>query len=506
MKGRRVVVVSAAPKDRRQTRFLSAALSAVVLLVLAGCGGRPYQLMPTPNIYATGQRDPFPDVPPALQNNRVDVLYLTDRALEPGSTPEHPTYGYKRSRSVAFGVAEVQFGKDVSWDQLVEASRTQKRSVDLPMTIARTTEIVRFPPTPKAIGELPESSAIAATQSAATMPTAAAPATTPPPAAAPTSAPAGASLREELDFDYRAALNELSAHLAQSPVKDVYVFVHGYNNTFYDSVTTIAQLWHFFGRQGVPLAYSWPAGHGGLLRGYTYDRESSEFTVYHLKTMLRVIAACPDVRRVHIISHSRGTDVATSALRELRLEIGGSRPTGAIETRQALKLGTLVLAAPDLDLDVVIQRFVTARIGRLPEQFAMYVCSSDKALGMSNWLFGGAMRLGELRSETFTPEETEDLRRAKTVQIIDARVSHAGAFGHDYFHSNPAVSSDLILLMRYQLPPGAENGRPLGGTGGGFWSIDDHYPATPKTATADKTAPNPTTAVNASNRAGPTRP
>jgi esterase/lipase superfamily enzyme len=183
---------------------------------------------------------------------------------------------------------------------------------------------------------------------------------------------------------------------------------------------------------------------------------------------------------VHIIAHSRGTDVAISALRELRLEIGGARPAGARETREALKLGTVVLAAPDLDLDVVIQRMVTARLGRLPEQFAMYVCSKDKALGMSNWLFGGAMRLGELRPETFTPEEMEDLRRARTVQIIDARVSKAGAFGHDYFHSNPAVSSDLVLLMRYHLPPGTENGRPLGGNGFGFWAIDDRYPHPPK--------------------------
>ncbi|MFB3076629.1 MAG: alpha/beta hydrolase, partial [Lysobacterales bacterium] len=29
---------------------------------------------------------------------------------------------------------------------------------------------------------------------------------------------------------------------------------------------------------------------------------------------------------------------------------------------------------------------------------------------------------------------------------------------HMYFHSNPAASSDLILLLRYGLAPGAENG------------------------------------------------
>jgi len=75
----------------------------------------------------------------------------------------------------------------------------------------------------------------------------------------------------------------------------------------------------------------------------------------------------------------------------------------------------------------------------------------------------------------FSPEELQVLRGLKTVQIVDARISDPGAFGHDYFHSNPAVSSDIIMLMRYHMNPG-ENGRPLGEDGKGFWIIDDKYP------------------------------
>jgi esterase/lipase superfamily enzyme len=261
----------------------------------------------------------------------------------------------------------------------------------------------------------------------------------------------------------------------------VYLFIHGYNNNFNDAVTTIAQLWHFLGRQGVPMAYTWPAGSTGLLRGYTYDRESSEFTVFHLKQMIRVIASCPDVQKINIISHSRGTGAAVNALRELHMEISGS---GRV-TRDELKLGTLVLAAPDIDLDVVIQQLTTVRLGRVPERFAMYVCARDKALGLSNWLFSGLQRLGQIKADVFTPEELEFLRSSKTMQIVDARISNAGAFGHDYFHSNPAVSSDLILLMRYKVPPGAEYGRPLRVDKKGFWVIDDSYPG-PEAATQVK--------------------
>jgi len=151
---RAIVVFDARRRPGHTRAAAAAAVMAVMLLSLSvatGCGGGPPQLMPTPNVYATGERDPFPDVPPELRNNRAEVLYLTDRAPEPGSTPENAAYGFKRSRSVAFGVAEVEFGRDVSWADLAKASRTAKRDVKLPMTLTRTTEILRFPPTPNAL-------------------------------------------------------------------------------------------------------------------------------------------------------------------------------------------------------------------------------------------------------------------------------------------------------------------------------------------------------------------
>lgn len=435
---------NSAHKPRSSILFEIACI--VCLIVMAGCSSQP-QLMPTPNVYAHGDRDPFPDVPAELQNNKVEVLYLTDRKPEPESTPENRSYGYGRSRSVAFGVSTVEIGKDVSWDQLVAASRTDKRSIKLPITVTQTKELVRFPPTPKTLIELPSS------MERATQPT-----TTP------------STLQAEIETEKAQCMAELSARLAKTPVKEIYVFVHGYNNNFNDSVMTIAQLWHFLGRQGVPIAYSWPAGHTGLLRGYTYDRESSEFTVYHLKEMLRFFASCPDVQKVHIIGHSRGTDVVVSALRELHLEMTG----GGKSTRDELKLSTIVLAAPDLDVEVMMQRMATVRLGRVPERFALYVCEKDNALGISNWLFGGGGRLGKLKSDIFTPQELEALRLTKSAQIIEARISDPGPNGHSYFHSNPAVSSDLILLIRYKLTPGSE--RPLGIDPKGFWFINDKYP------------------------------
>ena len=61
------------------------------------------------------------------------------------------------------------------------------------------------------------------------------------------------------------------------------------------------------------------------------------------------------------------------------------------------------------------------------------------------------------------------------LNLIDARVK-TGFIGHGYFHSNPAVSSDLILILRDDLDPGVENGRPLKKQATNFWEIHPGYP------------------------------
>jgi esterase/lipase superfamily enzyme len=445
------LIITSQPSRRVRTKaggvVLFALASIALLLSPAGCSSR-VNLMPTPNVYAWGNYDPFDEVPQSLKNNRVEVMYVTDR-LPADPAKDGVYYGIGRSRSAAFGVTELTIGKDVSWDELVKASRSGFRKEALELKITKTTELGRFEATPPRLVQVIHED----------------------PTSRPTMEPGEvdpAARQANLDFN-----RELSTRLAVTPLKEVYIYVHGVANTFNDANMTIGELWHFLGRRGVPIAYTWPAGKSGVLRGYTYDRESSEFTIHHLKQLLKLIASNPDVQKINILSHSRGTDVATSALRELYLEVKNSGQT----LGQTMKIGTIVLAAPDMDFDVVTQRLFTERLGQvMGHQSAIYICSQDKALGISNWLFSGGTRLGKLESKMFNPAEIEALRRSPKTQIIDAQIANAGAFGHDYFHSNPAVSSDLILLLRYQKEPGPENGRPLLVKENGFWSIDDKYP------------------------------
>src|SRR3954451_4277197 len=139
---------------------------------------------------------------------------MTDRKPEPDKKTGELKYGVKRSRSVAYGVATVEFGKDVAWADLEAASKTGKRKVELPMTITKTVEIGRFPDTPKSLIQSDVDSPIADT--AGTRPTA---------------------TKVERDEQIVRAEKLLSDRLAQVPDKEVFIFVHGYNNNFYDAVT-----------------------------------------------------------------------------------------------------------------------------------------------------------------------------------------------------------------------------------------------------------------------------
>ncbi len=409
-------------------------------LLLAGCAGHP--LMPTPNLYVDGTVNPFPDVPAELQSNRVELLYLTDRVPEKDAGDRF-NYGYGRSKSLAWGIATVSLGRDISWPELVEASRTKERSRQLNVELLSVDERGRGPGTP-------------------------------------------APFRIEKGFpksdpevvakvQKHAALlhQELSRRLRLTGRKHVYIFVHGYNNTFEDAALGAAELYHFGGRRGVPLVYSWPAGHPGLLKGYGYDRESSEFTVHHLKLVIRAVSALPEVEQIQIIGHSRGTDVVLAAVRELFIEAWAK----GVSPREMYRIDNLVLVAADLDIQVVEQRLVGERINAGVSQLLVYTSPRDQAIGFAESLFASPRgRLGKLKLSSLTAQEKEhmeDYEWVKTVTFINFSGT-SEQYGHSYFRTDPRVSSDLILHFD-GIPPGSPE-RPLESKGFGFWEIPEGYP------------------------------
>jgi esterase/lipase superfamily enzyme len=225
------------------------------------------------------------------------------------------------------------------------------------------------------------------------------------------------------------------------------------------------------------------------LFGYNVDRESSEFAVEHLKKAIRMIADTPGVERIHLLGHSRGTDVLASALALLNVESYVTRTT----LTRRFKIVNVALIAPDLDFDVAAAKIFSvvsdpdlpygdapnARgVFPIPElRVTIYVSPQDKALTVSEFLFGSLIRLGRLQASTLRKEDIDRARKAGLLDVISVSGT-TDMFGHSYFTSNPDVSSDLIALIRYGAKPG-DPLRPLVEVARPFWRVrtpDDSSP------------------------------
>jgi esterase/lipase superfamily enzyme len=393
--------------------------------------------MPTPNLYTDPGVYPANEIPENLRSNQVELLYVTDRTRETdqnGGT----FYGAGRSTSAAYGSVVVEIGNAEPWEDLVEASQTGKRKQELLLRIHSVQEHARFPETPY-----------------------------------PFSVVDGTIVEdEETRVEYEQTADKFRRHLvarlASLQRKEVIVFIHGFNNTFQSSALVLAELWHFTGRRGVPVLYSWPAASGGLF-GYFIDRESGEFTIFHLKEFLRLLADTPDIQRIHIIAHSRGTDVMTTALRELVIE---SRSAGRNPLKD-LRVSNLILAAPDLDFEVVRQRLIAEKFGPAIGKITIYTNQEDTALDMSESLMGGT-RLGRLGSEDLGQKESQIFSQVRNVHIINVE-GEVSFLGHSYFRDNPGVSSDLAILIRDGSEPGSTK-RPFVHRILNFWDLPEGYP------------------------------
>lgn len=261
------------------------------------------------------------------------------------------------------------------------------------------------------------------------------------------------------------------------------LFVHGYNNSFEDAAFTMGELCHFLGREFVCAIFAWPAGGTrGAFFGYGVDRESGEFAAEDLKKTIRLIADTPGLEKVHLLAHSRGTDILVTAVSDLSVEAYITQTS----LGRRLKIGNIVLIAPDIDIDVApikIWKIVSdpdLPFGMAPQpravipsaptvHISLYVSPDDKALATAGLLFGSLARLGRINEATVHPEDIAQLREFGLFDVIEVNATSC-FICHSYFVSNPRVSSDLIATLRYGLLPN-DPGRSLIEIAKPFWRV-----------------------------------
>lgn len=419
-----------------QRRPLWAVLAQLfATLMLCGCS-TAVGLSQTPNLYLGELMYPDEAVPAVLQVTDPPMFFVTDRnAL--GAEGQVTGYGTGRSDAMAFGRAQVRFQAG-GWEDLVARTYVDRGGRMSRLDVTQLEEMVRFPLVPLDARRVD----------------------------------GGLRIRPEAraayDLQADAFKAAVRAEVQRTGNGRVLVYVHGVSNDFDNALQTLANLWHFSGRRSTPVAFTWPAGNGGAL-GYFRDREAADFSVFHAKEFLRLIAEVPEVEDIDIVAHSRGTSVMTQALRETVIFHQGR----GVPPKLAMKTGTLILAAPDLDTGVARQRIASERVSEAFEQINIYVNPDDAALRLSSFLTKYP-RIGAAKREDFGPGELADLRKEWLVHFI--RVEGASsAHSHSYFRQNPAVLSDIVLALRTRAFPGGTL-RPLEEDADLFWRLQPNYP------------------------------
>jgi len=402
--------------------------------LLGSCGSSINRLAPTPNLYLDGRNYNPEQVPIAQQTIAPQILYVTNRA----QTDRRRSFAYaaERSDQMAFGTADVSFDGVDDWQDLIDITQGQKRGRSR-LRVANYSEEIKFSTTPLATER----------------------------------AEGNLRVQEPVQAEYEALGEEFKAALAEQMRRQesgrVLLYIHGFNNQFDDALVTLANIWHYAGRRSVPMIFSWPAGNSGVFK-YFKDREASNFSAFHLKETLDLIAEVPEVETIDIVAHSLGSDVTTVALRELiiRERAKGNKP------KISLKTGTLILAAPDLDVGSVRQRLLTERFSEAFEQVSVYINPNDTALALSS-LFTQVSRLGRFESDDFAPGEIERIMKVGLMHFI--LVEGAAGSGHSYFRQNPSVLSDIALTLRTRAFPGGQL-RPLEVNDDHIWTLHHDYP------------------------------
>jgi esterase/lipase superfamily enzyme len=230
-------------------------------------------------------------------------------------------------------------------------------------------------------------------------------------------------LAEERTLDSGEFKSELASHVSGriGVNRDVLVFVHGFNTPFEEARDRAAQIVADSRFGGVAVLFTWPTKHE--LFGYVSDKDNAMASRDALQSLLQEIGATPGVGKVHVLAHSMGGWLAMEALRQEA--IAGDRDLSG-------HLGEVMLASPDIDMDVFAGQMARLR----PASVTVFATANDRALSLSSAIAQSRQRVGAINPSN--PEDRERLE-ALGAKVYDLTRFSDGFIDHGAYADAPDV-------------------------------------------------------------------
>lgn len=195
------------------------------------------------------------------------------------------------------------------------------------------------------------------------------------------------------------------------------IFIHGYNTSFDKAVYRVTQIAHDSGYPGTPVLFTWASA--GRVIDYVYDNNSATMARNQLVDTIRLVASA-GATRIDIIAHSMGNWVTMEALRQAAA--AGDRDFGN-------RLGDVVLASPDIDVDVFKSQL--RDYGPPKNPFIVVTSAKDRALIVSSFI-AGRRRAGDY-------SDAKELASFGVVVVDLTDVEAGDSLNHTTFADNPVM-------------------------------------------------------------------
>jgi esterase/lipase superfamily enzyme len=220
-----------------------------------------------------------------------------------------------------------------------------------------------------------------------------------------------------------AFYEDLRTAVGAADGREMFVFVHGFHNTFEDAAFRTEQMAHDTEFPGPPVFFSWPSQ--GTLLDYLTDAENVDTSILHLQDFLRELHDRSGAQRIHLIAHSMGSRALSNAVAEFE---GAYRSSG--------RFGELVFAAPDIKADRMTQ--LAGRFLPTVERVTLYASRHDSALVLSRALQGQSASYQRAGETWPTPLV------APPIQTIDVSLVTRG---HSYVADSGRILGDMADLI-----------------------------------------------------------
>ncbi|WP_305984405.1 alpha/beta hydrolase [Roseibium sp. MMSF_3544] len=275
------------------------------------------------------------------------------------------------------------------------------------------------------------------------------------------------SSREEGELLGSSRLFEEMRKLLKKQDTDVILYIHGFANSFQNSVLRAAALQELYSskdQQVVVFLFSWPSN-GSVQPAWNYfsDREDAEASgiamgrtlmrlVEFLKEMrqkdketilnARAAGEVPDpkklvqcTRRMHVLAHSMGNWALRHALRKYA-ELNNGRVDRILDS--------VFLMAADEDNDALEESLKLKRLDELANRIFVYHAANDVALTISDTTKGMPDRLGSDGPQNLD-KISERMFAIDCTRISDTnKVSHGR---HQYYRLRDEAIQDVQLTL-----------------------------------------------------------